>query len=102
MRAFTKATLGGIALVGSAALVLSGCAAPAPTPTTGPEEPMGDLALTIGTALPVTGNLAFLGPPEIAGTEFAAADVNAAAAGVTIELIQGDSGDTDNKAYETE
>lgn len=102
MRAFTKATLGGMALVGSAALVLSGCAAPAPAPTTGPEAPAGELTLKIGTALPVTGNLAFLGPPEIAGTEFAAADVNAAGAGITVELIQGDSGDTDNKAYETE
>jgi len=102
MRAFTKATLGGMALVGSAALVLSGCAAPAPAPTTGPDTPAGELTLKIGTALPVTGNLAFLGPPEIAGTEFAAADINAAAAGITVDLVQGDSGDTDNKAYETE
>jgi len=102
MRAFTKATLGGMALVGSAALVLSGCAAPAPTPTTGPDQPAGELTLKIGTALPVTGNLAFLGPPEIAGTEFAASDVNAAGAGITVQLVQGDSGDTDNKAYETE
>jgi len=99
--------MAGVALVGAAALVLTGCTAPAPTPsespTTGPESPSaGELALTIGTALPVTGNLAFLGPPEIAGTEFAAADINAAGAGITVELIQGDSGDTDNKAYETE
>jgi branched-chain amino acid transport system substrate-binding protein len=101
MRAFTKASLGGLALVGSAALVLSGCSAPATTPTD-TSAPVGDLTLKIGTALPVTGNLAFLGPPEIAGTEYAAADINAAAAGVTIDLIQGDSGDTDNKAYETE
>jgi len=102
MRAFTKATLGGMALVGSAALVLSGCAAPAATPSTGPDAPAGDLTLKIGTALPITGNLAFLGPPEVAGTELAAEDVNAAGAGITVELIQGDSGDTDNKAYETE
>jgi len=107
MGAFPKGTMAGVALVGAAALVLTGCTAPAPTPsespTTGPESPSaGELALTIGTALPVTGNLAFLGPPEIAGTEFAAADINAAGAGITVELIQGDSGDTDNKAYETE
>ena len=43
-----------------------------------------------------------LGPPEIAGTEFAAAEINEAAKGITIDLIQGDSGDTDNKKYETE
>jgi len=103
MRAFTKATLSGIALVGSAALVLSGCAAPGASPSAGPEQPAGgDLALKIGSALPLTGNLAFLGPPEVAGTEFAAAEVNAAGAGITVELVQGDSGDTDNKAYETE
>jgi len=64
--------------------------------------PGTDLVYKLGTALPVTGNLAFLGPPEIAGTEFAAAEVNAAGKGITIDLLQGDSGDTDNKAYETE
>ena len=33
--------------------------------------------LKIGTLLPETGSLAFLGPPEIAGTEYAASEVNA-------------------------
>ncbi len=106
MSAFAKATgrrsrtvLAAIAAVGASAVVLAGCAAPSDGGGGGPAE---DLTLKIGTALPVTGNLAFLGPPEIAGTEYGAADVNAAAAGVTVELIQGDSGDTDNKAYETE
>lgn len=94
-----KTVLSGIALVGASALVLSGCAA-AET-----EEPAGtteDLALTIGTALPVTGNLAFLGPPEIAGVDYAKSVINAADLGITLDVIQGDSGDTDNKAYETE
>ena len=107
MSAFAKATgrrsrtvLAAIAAVGASAVVLAGCAAP--SDGGGDGGPAEDLTLKIGTALPVTGNLAFLGPPEIAGTEYAAADVNAAAAGVTVELIQGDSGDTDNKAYETE
>lgn len=123
--------LGGIALIGASALVLAGCsggtttgdptdepdassfdfpvdcdaAAPAeyvPEYTSTSEGPGTDLTYKIGTALPVTGNLAFLGPPEIAGTEFAAAEVNAADKGVQIDLLQGDSGDTDNKAYETE
>jgi len=120
--------MGGIALVGASALVLAGCTGSGDPGTTDagsdfefpidcseaepaaytPEYaststgPGTDLTYKIGTALPVTGNLAFLGPPEIAGTELAAADVNAAAKGVTIDLIQGDSGDTDNKAYETE
>ncbi len=98
--AVLRAVPGTIAVVGTSAVVLAGCAAP--SDGGGDGGPAEDLTLKIGTALPVTGNLAFLGPPEIAGTEYAASDVNAAAAGVTVELIQGDSGDTDNKAYETE
>ncbi|MFS0868142.1 ABC transporter substrate-binding protein [Microbacterium sp. 179-B 1A2 NHS] len=122
--------MGGIALVGASALVLAGCTTSSSPEGQETEEPAGfdfpvncdeaepasytpeynstsegpaeDLEFTIGTALPVTGNLAFLGPPEIAGTEFAAAEVNEADKGVSINLVQGDSGDTDNKAYETE
>ena len=93
----TRVVVGGVALLGATALVLSGCA-----PTEDGGAPAGDLTFKVGTALPVTGNLAFLGPPEIAGTEYAAAEVNEAAKGITIYLTQGDSGDTDNKAYETE
>jgi branched-chain amino acid transport system substrate-binding protein len=104
MGAFTKATasrkaatvLGSFALLATSALVLSGCAAG------GSGGPVGDLTLKIGTALPQTGNLAFLGPPEEAGVALAVKDVNDAAKGVTIEVTWGDSGDTDNKAYETE
>lgn len=130
-RSRTAKFVGGLALVGASALVLAGCAGGS-TPTasgdSGGEEaadfpidcaaaepasyspeyaststgPGTDLTYKIGTALPVTGNLAFLGPPEISATEFAAEQINAAAKGITIDLIQGDSGDTDNKAYETE
>lgn len=95
-----KAFFGGIAVIGASALVLSGCAAPEEEPETG--GPREDLALTVGTALPVTGNLAFLGPPEIAGTEYAKSVINEANLSIQVDLIQGDSGDTDNKAYETE
>ena len=97
-----KSLIGGIAIIGVSAIVLSGCAAPASTGGGSGAPAGGDLSLKMGTALPVTGNLAFLGPPEIAGTEYAKAEINAAKAGIQIELIQGDSGDTDNKAYETE
>jgi len=110
MSVFAKATaspsrskrtlLSGLAIVGASALVLAGCSTTDGETSTGSDG--GELALKLGTALPVTGNLAFLGPPEIAGTEYAAALVNEADAGIQIELIQGDSGDTDNKAYETE
>jgi len=95
-----RALLSGFAIIGASALVLAGCATSEGDPSTGSGG--GELSLKLGTALPVTGNLAFLGPPEIAGTEYAAAQINEADAGIQIDLIQGDSGDTDNKAYETE
>jgi branched-chain amino acid transport system substrate-binding protein len=94
-----KTVLGGIALVSVSALVLSGCAQAAEEEPTGPRE---DLTLKIGTALPVTGNLAFLGPPEIAGVGLAAQEINEADLGITIDVTYGDSGDADNKAYATE
>lgn len=55
-----------------------------------------DGALTIGTILPVTGDLAFLGPPEVAGAAMAVEDINAAGGvlGSDVTLVQGDSGDT--------
>lgn len=61
-----------------------------------------DLALKLGTALPQTGNLAFLGPPEEAGVGYAASLIEEADTGLDLEIIYGDSGDTDNKAYESE
>jgi ABC-type branched-subunit amino acid transport system substrate-binding protein len=55
-----------------------------------------DGVLTIGTILPVTGDLAFLGPPEIAGTNMAVEDINAAGGVLDqdVVILQGDSGDT--------
>jgi ABC-type branched-subunit amino acid transport system substrate-binding protein len=55
-----------------------------------------DGVLTIGTLLPETGSLAFLGPPEFAGAELAALEINEAGGvlGEDLVLIQGDSGDT--------
>jgi len=88
-----KAILGGAAVVGVSALVLSGCAAPAPETgeTTGPRE---DLTLKIGTILPQSGALAFLGPPEEAGVQLAVNDINDADLGITVEAVFRDSGDT--------
>ena len=59
-------------------------------------EREGDGVLKIGTLLPETGNLAFLGPPEFAGVEFAIEEINAAGGvlGNPVEYSQGDSGDT--------
>ncbi len=52
--------------------------------------------LKIGTLLPETGSLAFLGPPEVAGVQLGVNDVNAAGGvlGQPVELVPGDSGDT--------
>ncbi|MCU1416434.1 MAG: amino acid transporter substrate-binding protein [Schumannella sp.] len=95
-----KASIATGAVLASVALVLSGCS----TPTTGGGGEVKNLALKIGTALPQTGNLAFLGPPEEAGVAYAASQIQDAKAdtGLTLDVVYGDSGDTDNKAYETE
>jgi ABC-type branched-subunit amino acid transport system substrate-binding protein len=57
---------------------------------------VGDGVLKLGTILPQTGSLAFLGPPEFAGFDLAIADINAAGGvlGQPVEGIKGDSGDT--------
>ncbi len=63
--------------------------------TTAPQN-QGDGTLKIGTVLPETGSLAFLGPPEFAGVDLAVQEVNEAGGvlGEPIEVIHGDSGDT--------
>ena len=91
-----RKTAAAVATLAAAALVLSGCAA------TDGGSAGGDLTLKIGTALPQTGSLAFLGPPEEAGVALAIKDINEADKGIQVEVEWGDSGDLDNKAYETE
>lgn len=111
MSVFTRSragkVLGGIAVVGASALILAGCAGGGgeATETGGTSSEVGgELDLKIGTALPQTGNLAFLGPPEEAGVGYAASQINEISdeTGLSLEVVYGDSGDTDNKAYETE
>jgi branched-chain amino acid transport system substrate-binding protein len=102
-----KSVLGSVAMVGVSALVLTGCAAGADegdAPDASASAASEDLTFQLGTALPQTGNLAFLGPPEEAGVAYAVSEINAATAdtGLTMDVTYGDSGDTDNKAYETE
>jgi ABC-type branched-subunit amino acid transport system substrate-binding protein len=55
----------------------------------------GDGTLVIGSILPQTGSLAFLGPPEFAGFDLAVQEINAAGGvlGKPIQGIPGDSGD---------
>ncbi|KRA25736.1 amino acid ABC transporter substrate-binding protein [Microbacterium sp. Root61] len=101
-RSRTATVLGGLAIVGASALVLAGCSGGGTGGDSSAPPESVDLSLKIGTILPQTGTLAFLGPPEEAGVGLAAQDVNDAAVGLTIpDIIYGDSGDTDNKAYAT-
>jgi branched-chain amino acid transport system substrate-binding protein len=55
----------------------------------------GDGTLTVGTLLPQTGDLAFLGPPEFAGVQTAVDDINAAGGVLGKDVVQAkaDSGD---------
>lgn len=91
-----------LAVVGVASLALSACSSDSgssdtsASPTAETTVAQGDGALKVGTLLPQTGSLAFLGPPEFAGVDLAAEEINAAGGvlGQDIEVIIGDSGDT--------
>ncbi|MGY1838545.1 MULTISPECIES: ABC transporter substrate-binding protein [unclassified Modestobacter] len=63
-------------------------------PAYAPAGATGD-PLVVGTLLPLTGNLAFLGPPEVAGAQLAINEVNEAGGvlGQPVQLVEGDSGD---------
>ena len=52
--------------------------------------------MTIGTILPQTGSLAFLGPPEFAGVDLAVEEINEAGGVLDecVEVLHEDSGDT--------
>ncbi len=82
--------IAGVAVLGSAALVLAGCSGTSSTSST----PSKDLTLNIGTILPQTGSLATLGPAAIEASNLAVSDINAAKQGIKINITQKDSGDT--------
>ena len=65
-------------------------------PAPQPAGAKGDGTLKIGTLLPQTGSLAFLGPPEFAGVDLAVKDINDAGGvnGKQVEVTDSDSGDT--------
>lgn len=97
--------LAGLALASASALVITGCSStPAPESDEGTntERPADvDLTLQLGSLLPSTGSLSFLGAPMEAGVQLAVSQINEADAGVQVELTSEDEGDLDNKAYET-
>ena len=98
-----------VAVLGVAGLVLTACGGDDDPGTdtkaneTSAEETSaapvaeGDGTLKIGTLLPSTGSLAFLGPPEFAGVDLAVKDINEAGGVLGKPLdpaIHSDSGDT--------
>jgi ABC-type branched-subunit amino acid transport system substrate-binding protein len=89
-----------LAVLGAAGLILTACggdddnnagAGASPSSTL----PAGDAVLTLGTLLPQTGDLAFLGPPEFAGVHLAVKEINEAGGvlGKPVKEIDTDSGD---------
>lgn len=105
------------ALLGAASLALAGCSSDSDSTSDSSAGTSGDTTtvttdcvpdqatagatpvttpLRIGTLLPETGSLSFLGPPMVAGTRLGVDDVNAAGGVLAqpVELITGDSGDT--------
>jgi branched-chain amino acid transport system substrate-binding protein len=89
------------AVLGAACLTLGACADDGgDTPSTGsssaPATAVGDGVLKIGTLLPQTGSLAFLGPPEFAGVHLAIKEINEAGGvlGKPVTNSDTDSGDT--------
>nr|WP_134773481.1 ABC transporter substrate-binding protein [Ornithinimicrobium flavum] len=112
LRSRASVTARGIAAVAAATLMLAACGdggdAPADGDDAGETEAQStgeagerDLTLKVGTVLPQTGSLAFLGPPEEAGVLLAEKHINDADLGITVEVTLGDSGDPDNRAYAT-
>ncbi|MEV3979963.1 ABC transporter substrate-binding protein [Nonomuraea sp. NPDC049758] len=99
-----------LAVAAAASLALTACggggdtaaqqttsAAPSSSaPATQTEAAKGDGTLTIGTVLPQTGSLAFLGPPEFAGVDQAVKEINDAGGvlGKPVTKVHTDSGDT--------
>ncbi len=86
-----------VAAFGAGLLLLASCSSsPAETEETTSAPVEGDGVFSIGTILPATGNLAFLGPPEVAAVNLAAQEIEAAgeAFPFTVEINERDSGDT--------
>jgi ABC-type branched-subunit amino acid transport system substrate-binding protein len=65
------------------------------TSSTAGNIPKGDGKLVVGTFLPQSGDLAFLGPPEFAGVDLGVKDINAAGGvlGQQVTQAKADSGD---------
>jgi branched-chain amino acid transport system substrate-binding protein len=105
-----KAIVTGAAFLAAGALVLTGCASTGDEPAGEETEEAvtpgagttADGVLRIGTILPITGSLAFLGPPEFAGVDLAEQEINdyfatldEAPFEITVEHRDSSDGETD-------
>lgn len=100
----------GIALAAASALALSACSSTGTAATPDPTQSATSAAATaaeplkLGTILPITGTLAYLGPPEISGVGLAVDEINAAGGvlGNPIEVVSVDSGDSTDMNVSTQ
>ncbi|WP_439565248.1 ABC transporter substrate-binding protein [Microcella sp.] len=97
-----------VAVGAALSVALVGCVAPPPLPTPTPTptetvEATGDGVLRIGTLLPMSGDVAFIGPAMVAAVEIAVRDINAAGGvlGQPVETLYRDSGDASEERLET-
>src|SRR5690606_38480703 len=96
-----------LAVVAATSLALTACGGGSDTaseatpssaaPSSAAPAAQGDGTLTIGTLLPQTGALSFLGPPEFAGVDLAIKEINEAGGvlGKEVAVSHTDSGHTD-------
>lgn len=103
----TRKTLQVAAVAGAFALALAGCSSSGDSSGDSSASPGGsspkDGVLKIGTVLPQTGSLAFLGPPTFAGVNLAVEQINKAGGvlGKPVEVFEGDSSDTSTNIAST-
>ncbi|MBC9224815.1 ABC transporter substrate-binding protein [Aeromicrobium sp. 636] len=93
------------ALASASALVLAACGGGDDSSDDKDKEvAKGDGEFVVGSLLPQTGSLAFLGPPEFAGVDLAVKEINEAGGvlGKPARHVKGDSGDTDSGIAPTE
>jgi len=97
MKRSTK-TIRFASVAAASALVLAACGGGDEGTKKAAPVAKGDGVLTIGTLLPQTGSLAFLGPPEFAGVDLAIQEINAdgGVLGKPVKGVKGDSGDVDS------
>jgi len=89
----------GAAFAAVATLSLAACSSDSSEGSTDdPTEGASGDGLKIGSLLPITGSLAFLGPPEIAGVDLAVQEINEAGGvnGMDVTVQHEDSSDTEN------